>query len=116
MSRLSTIIKILLSGAIATTILMPGLVSAQSMSESSHHATSDLATCLERHQTPSSSAAKASTQYSEDEEDEPRPPEFPYYLTIQNVEYDQEVARPLLISSPSFIPPDIVILLATLRI
>lgn len=120
--KISLLIKrILLSSAVAASLFVPGLttsaISTSQSMEDMGHARTDLVDCLERHQTPTASIDKESKQRdSEEDDEEPTPPAVPYFVAFQ-----KPIVEPLkpvvnLLGSPSFIPPDIIILTTQLRI
>lgn len=112
--------RILLSIAVIASLFAPGVaiptptVAAQPMDDMSHVET-DFVTCQERHQTPAA-INKDTKQLDSEDEDEPTSRDAPYYVALRARLV--EPAKPIvnLIESPSFVPPDIVILTCNLRI
>lgn len=112
--------RILLSGLVTASLLSPSLtvttVSAARSMDDAGHSTADPGNCLLRHQTPTAPIDKAAERQEGKEKDEPIPHESPYFATIQLPYDDPGEAKRSLIESPSFVPPDIVILTTALRI
>jgi len=119
--KISRIIqRVLLSGAIVASVLVPSstatAVAAAYSMESMGHAEIDIATCLERHQTPAAPIDRGPKREDVVDEDEPALPEQPYFVVFQKkIPVSNEMASSL-VKSPSFVPPDIVILTSQLRI
>jgi len=119
--KISLIIKrIILSSAVVASLLAPSFsattVSATQTMDDMGHAKVDIANCLERHQTPTAPINKDIKQLDNEDKDEPTPPEVPYFVAFQKKPVEPEKPKVNLIESSSFVPPDIIILTAKLRI
>ena len=110
----------MLSSALLATALLPGFTaSATYVSQSMvgmDHATMDIASCMDRHQTPTAPLSKGAKQLDHEERETPTPPEGACFTVLRG-----PVMEPLrpplnLLASSSFVPPDIVILTTQLRI
>ncbi len=111
--------RILLSTALAISIMAPGLTSApataSSMAQMGHPPT-DIVACLNQHQAPTAPTSGESRHLKDDDKERHIPPVNPYFVAFQHTynEPQKSYRDPSLTSS--FRPPDIVILTARLRI
>lgn len=112
--------QLLLSSAVAMSVLLAGVLgpvayASHSMATMGHE-TAPIANCAERHQAPTATVSKESYDFEQREDDEPDP-SAPVTYPAASLVYP-EPHRPVLrlFASSSFIPPDIVIQTAQLRI
>lgn len=119
--RISLVIKrISLLSAIAFSVLLPGFTATTTYAagnmDGMGHAKTDVTNCLERHQAPTAPIDRESKQTDHEDKDEPIPPAVPYYAIFQKHPAEPSKSVKKLVESSSFVPPDIIILTANLRI
>ena len=111
--------QLLLPVVVAISIIIPAIAGSPTFAMSSmddmSHSDVDIVSCMNQHQVPTPPTAKEVDQFK-NEDDDGAPQESPYYLGLSTNYGEPNKQETNLIASPSFRPPDIVILTLNLRI
>ena len=111
--------RLLLPVVVAISIIIPAIAGSPTFAMSSMddmgHSNVDIVSCMNQHQVPTPPTAKEIDQLK-NEDDDGAPQESQYYLGLSTNYGEPNKQETILIASPSFRPPDIVILTLNLRI
>lgn len=111
--------RLLLPVVVAISIIIPAVAGSPTFAMSSMddmgHSNVDIVSCMNQHQVPTPPTAKEIDQLK-NKDDDGAPQESQYYLGLSTNYGEPNKQETNLIASPSFRPPDIVILTANLRI
>ena len=111
--------RLLLPVVVAISIIIPAIAGSPTFAMSSMgdmgHSDVDIVSCMNQHQVPTPPTAKEIDQLK-NKDDDGAPQESQYYLGLSTNYGEPNKQKTNLIASPSFRPPDIVILTLNLRI
>ena len=111
--------RLLLPVVVAISIIIPAIAGSPTFAMSSMddmgHSNVDIVSCMTQHQVPTPPTAKEIDQLK-NKDDDGAPQESQYYLGLSTNYGEPNKQETNLIASPSFRPPDIVILTLNLRI
>ena len=111
--------RLLLPVVVAISIIIPAIAGSPTFAMSSMddmgHSNVDIVSCMNQHQVPTPPTAKEIDQLK-NKDDDGAPQESQYYLGLSTNYGEPNKQETNLIASPSFRPPDIVILTLNLRI
>lgn len=111
--------RLLLPIVVAISIIIPAVAGSPTFAMSSMddmgHSNVDIVSCMNQHQVPTPPTAKEIDQLK-NKDDDGAPQESQYYLGLSTNYGEPNKKETNLIASPSFRPPDMVILTANLRI
>jgi len=111
--------RLLLPVVVAISIIIPAIAGSPTFAMSSMgdmgHSNVDIVSCMNQHQVPTPPTAKEIDQLK-NKDDDGAPQESQYYLGLSTNYGEPNKKETNLIASPSFRPPDIVILTLNLRI